>query len=116
MYFNFQSSDKTLFFFANKNNLRTPIGFVNLPSPITYMTWSPREYSKSCLLVCMEDGSVFEYEEPVPGKYDTTKTYLIEMSLKCRKYKFKSIKSRLRVIILFQLVFLEDLMLKKFKF
>ena len=63
------------------------------------MTWAPREYAKSCLLVCMEDGSVFEYEEPVQGKYDTTKTYLIEMSLKCRKYKFKSIKSRLRVII-----------------
>jgi hypothetical protein len=45
----------------------------------------------------MKDGSVHEYEAPVQGKYDTTKSYLIELSINCRKYKFKSIKSRLRV-------------------
>lgn len=87
-----------MFFFANKDNKRTPIGFVTLPSPVTYMTWTPQEYQKSSLLVCMEDGSVYEYEEPVPGKYDTSKTFQIGMSLKHRKYKFMSIKSRLRVI------------------
>ena len=55
--------------------------------------------AKNCLLVCMKDGSVHEYEAPVQGKYDTTKSYLIELSLKCRKYKFKSVKSRLRVML-----------------
>lgn len=45
----------------------------------------------------MKDGSVYEYEAPIQGKYDTSKSYLIELSLKCRKYKFKSIKSRIRV-------------------
>lgn len=45
----------------------------------------------------MADGSVFEYDAPAVGSYDTTKTYLIEMKLNVRKYKFKSIKSRLRV-------------------
>ena len=48
----------------------------------------------------MADGSVYEYEAPIVDKYDTTKTYLIEMQLPFRKYKFKSIKSRLRVILL----------------
>ena len=47
----------------------------------------------------MQDGSVYEFEEPIAGKYDTTKSYLIESSLKSRKYKFKSIKSKLRVNI-----------------
>ena len=45
----------------------------------------------------MENGSVYEYEAPVPGKYDTTKSYLIENNVVVRKYMFKSIKSRLRV-------------------
>lgn len=45
----------------------------------------------------MENGSVYEFEAPVPGSYDITKTYLIELGLKCRKYQFKSIKSFLRV-------------------
>lgn len=48
----------------------------------------------------MKDGSVYEFDAPVPGKYDTTKTYLIEMKLNVRKYNFKSIKSRLRVFCL----------------
>ena len=50
-------------------------------------------------MICMQDGSVYEFEEPMAGKYDTTKSYLIESSLKSRKYKFKSIKSKLRVNI-----------------
>ncbi len=45
----------------------------------------------------MKDGSVYEYEAPVADSYDTSKTYLIEMKLNFRRYKFKSIKSRLRV-------------------
>lgn len=48
-------------------------------------------------MVCMKDGSVYEFDAPVEGKYDTSKSYLIESNLKCRKYTFKSIKSRLRV-------------------
>ena len=47
----------------------------------------------------MKDGSVFEYDAPVLNSYDISKTYLIEMKINCRKYKFKSIKSRLRVRI-----------------
>lgn len=39
-----QSDDPSVFFFSNKKNVRTPIGFVNLPSPVTYMTWTPTEY------------------------------------------------------------------------
>lgn len=90
------SSDKTLFFFSNKDNKREPIGFVTLPASPTHISWTPAEYSKSCLLVCMEDGSVYEFEEPVPGRYDTSKTYFIGNQVQCRKYKFTSIKSRLR--------------------
>ena len=46
----------------------------------------------------MENGSVYEYEAPVMGKYDTTKSYLIDKNLNVKKFTFKSIKSRLRVI------------------
>ncbi len=88
------SLDKTLFFFENKENKRMPIGFVNLTEYATYLTWKPSEFGKSCLLVCQADGTVLEYEEPVPGTYNTTKTFLID--LKFRRYKFTSIKSRLR--------------------
>ena len=87
-----------MFFFANKQNSRSPIGFVNLPSKVTYMTWTPVDYEKNRLLVCMENGSVYEFDAPVPGSYDVTKSYLIELKLKCRKFKFRSIKSFLRVI------------------
>jgi cilia- and flagella-associated protein 44 len=92
------SNDSTVFFFSNSNNKRKPIGFVNLPAPITFMTWTPADYKQNRLLVCCSDGSVYEYEAPLTGEsvYDTTKTYLIDSKLKCRKYKFKSIKSRLR--------------------
>ena len=38
------SDDQTIFFFSNSKNTRTPIGFVNLPSPVTYMTWTPADY------------------------------------------------------------------------
>ena len=89
--------DQTIFFFAYSKNSRKPIGFVNLPAPVTYMTWTPSDYAQNRLLVCMRDGSVYEYEAPTPGQYDTTKSYLIELKLKYRKYQFKSIKSRLRV-------------------
>ncbi len=88
------SLDNTLFFFANKDNKRTPVGYVALSAPATYLTWKPAEFGKSCLLVGLADGSVLEYEEPVVGKYDTTRTFLID--LKCRRFKFASIKSRLR--------------------
>jgi hypothetical protein len=46
----------------------------------------------------MENGSVYEYDAPVLGKYDTTKSYLIESYVNVKKFTFKSIKSRLRVI------------------
>ena len=63
------SSDNTLFFFANASNKRAPIGFVRVPAPVTHLSWTPPEWARSCLLVCMEDGSVYEFEEPVPGRY-----------------------------------------------
>jgi hypothetical protein len=50
----------------------------------------------------MKDGSVYEYDAPEPGTYDVTKTFLIEMKLNCRKFKFGSVKSRLRVISSFE--------------
>ncbi|CAF0711556.1 unnamed protein product [Brachionus calyciflorus] len=87
------SDDQTVFFFTNKQNSRTPIGFVNLPSKVTYMTWTPSSYEKNRLLVCMENGAAYEFDAPVPDSYDISKTYLIELKLKCRKYQFKSMKS-----------------------
>ena len=52
----------------------------------------------------MENGSVFEYDAPVLGKYDTTKSYLIDSYVNVKKFTFKSIKSRLRVnLVLFKI-------------
>ncbi len=91
------SDDQTVFFFSNNKNVRTPIGFVTLPSPVAYMTWTPGDYAKNRLLVCMKNGTVHEYEAPQPGKYDTSKSFLIQSNLKFRSFTFRSIKSRLRV-------------------
>ena len=48
----------------------------------------------------MKNGAIYEFDAPELGKYDITKSYLIEMSLSYRKCNFKSIKSRLRVSFL----------------
>ena len=45
----------------------------------------------------MKSGSVYEFDSPNKSLYDTTKTFLIENQLNCRKFEFKSVKSRLRV-------------------
>ena len=95
------SDDQTIFFFSNSKNTRTPIGYVNLPSPVTYMTWTPSDYGKNRLLVCMKNGMVYEFDAPVAGSYDTSKTFLIEKNVKFRCFTFKSIKSRLRVNLFF---------------
>ena len=88
-----------MFFFSTKANERKPIGFVTLPSAVTYLTWTPSEYAQSRLLVCMQNGVVHEYHSPStqPNAYNTSKTYLIDAALPYRAYTFRSIKSRLRV-------------------
>jgi hypothetical protein len=47
--------------------------------------------------VCMKDGTVHEYEAPVLESYDVSKTFSISASIKYRSFKFKSVKSKLRV-------------------
>jgi len=49
------------------------------------------------LLVCLKTGVVYEYEGPGNTKFDTSISYLIEAQLHVRIFRFRSIKSRLRV-------------------
>lgn len=53
---------------------------------------------KSTLLVFCEEGIVVEIDSPEGAKFDTSHTFHIT-GLPMRQYKFKSIKSRLRVSI-----------------
>ena len=57
------SEDNTLFFFAFDSRQFTPIGFVETSARPNSLTWKPVVESKT-LLVCCEDGSVFEVVAP----------------------------------------------------
>jgi hypothetical protein len=61
------------------------------------MTWTPAQYDKTRLLVCLKNGGIYEYEGPGGIKFDISTSYLIEAQLPVRLFRFRSIKSRLRV-------------------
>ncbi|CAF0758116.1 unnamed protein product [Rotaria sordida] len=90
------STDGTVFFFNFTPKGLNPIGFVNVNETITFMTWTPAQYDKTCLLVCLNNGVILEYEGPGGIKFDTSTSYLIETQLPVRIFRFRSIKSRLR--------------------
>ncbi|CAF1081452.1 unnamed protein product [Didymodactylos carnosus] len=89
------SADGTVFFFNFSPKGLTPIGFVNTKNAVTYMTWTPSHYAKPRLMVCLNNGTVLEYDAPT-GRYDATTSYSIESQLAVRIFKFRSIKSKLR--------------------
>lgn len=45
----------------------------------------------------MKNGVIYEYEGPVGIKFDISTSYLIETQLPVRIFRFRSMKSRLRV-------------------
>ncbi|CAF3878718.1 unnamed protein product [Adineta steineri] len=90
------STDGTVFFFHFTPKGLNPIGFVNVKEEITYMTWTPAQYDKARLLVCLKNGIVYEFEGPGGIKFDTSVSYSIESQLPVRIFRFRSIKSRLR--------------------
>ncbi|CAM4893268.1 unnamed protein product [Rotaria socialis] len=90
------SADGTVFFFNYTPKGLIPIGFVNAKEEITFMTWTPAQYNKTRLLVCLKNGIVYEYEGPKGITFDTSTSYLIETQLPVRIFRFRSIKSRLR--------------------
>ncbi|UJR37290.1 hypothetical protein I4U23_029999 [Adineta vaga] len=90
------SSDGTVFFFNFTPKGLNPIGFVNVKEEITFMTWTPAQYEKTRLLVCLKTGVIYEFEGPSGIKFDTSISYLIEAQLPVRIFRFRSIKSRLR--------------------
>ena len=49
------------------------------------------------LLVCLKNGVVYEFEGRNNAKFDTSTSYLIEAQLSVRIFRFRSIKSKLRV-------------------
>ena len=52
------------------------------------------------ILVSCKDGTVLHVEAPVPGKYDTSKTYHLPLTnLKTKEYHFTSVKDKLRVSV-----------------
>ncbi|CAF4618885.1 unnamed protein product [Rotaria sp. Silwood1] len=90
------SADGTVFFFNFTPKGLNPIGFVNVKEEITFMTWTPAQYDKTRLLVCLKNGVIHEYEGPGGIKFDTSTSYLLESQLPVRIFRFRSIKSRLR--------------------
>ncbi|CAF4121599.1 unnamed protein product, partial [Rotaria magnacalcarata] len=90
------SADGTVFFFNYTPKGLIPIGFVNVKEEITFMTWTPAQYDKTRLLVCLKNGILYEYEGPKGITFDISTSYLIETQLPVRIFRFRSIKSRLR--------------------
>ncbi|KAK3107710.1 hypothetical protein FSP39_020546 [Pinctada imbricata] len=87
--------DDNTIFFMSIGQTYEPIGFINTPTAIRQVQWSPSKFKKSTLLVICEEGKVMEIDSPDDAKFDTSKTYHIT-GLPMRTYTFKSIKSRLR--------------------
>ncbi|XP_022324096.2 cilia- and flagella-associated protein 44-like isoform X1 [Crassostrea virginica] len=87
-------ADNTIFF-LNIGETYEPIGFIETPSAVKQIQWSPSSFKKSTLLVFCEDGLVLEIDSPDGATFDTSKTFHIT-GLPMRSFKFKSIKSRLR--------------------
>jgi hypothetical protein len=52
---------------------------------------------KTRLLVCLKNGIIYEFEGPGGIRFDTSTSYLVETQLPVRIFRFRSIKSRLRV-------------------
>ncbi|XP_078590601.1 cilia- and flagella-associated protein 44-like isoform X5 [Branchiostoma floridae x Branchiostoma japonicum] len=86
--------DKTIFFLTVGEKYE-PIGFVDVPGPVSCIEWSPESEGPQKLLVCCTNGTVVELAAPEPGTNDTSTTFKIE-GLDMRGFTFKSIKSELR--------------------
>ncbi|KAJ8316119.1 hypothetical protein KUTeg_006133 [Tegillarca granosa] len=82
-------------FFMSIGETYEAIGFINTPTAVRQLQWSPDKFSKTTLLVFCDEGIVLEVEAPDSSKIDTAHTYLIP-DLKIKTQKFKSIKSRVR--------------------
>lgn len=85
--------DRTIFFFRLGETLE-PIGYVEVPGPVSHIQWSPETFDESTLLVACANGKVVEITPPSPGAHDTSHSY--KLSLAMKYYYFQSIKSRLR--------------------
>ncbi|XP_033757971.1 cilia- and flagella-associated protein 44-like isoform X3 [Pecten maximus] len=84
-------------FFLTVGTTYNPIGFINMPSAIKKVQWSPesKDIRRETLLVFCDKGKVIEVESPDGATFDTSHTFKIT-GLKTREYNFKSVKSTLR--------------------
>uniref|UniRef100_A0A8C5JTQ5 CFA44 protein n=1 Tax=Junco hyemalis TaxID=40217 RepID=A0A8C5JTQ5_JUNHY len=89
------SKDKTVFFFAVKNEYR-PIGFICVPGPVQALQWSPPSHDKSTLLILCENGFAVQVPAPHHGKQYTVTTYHI-VDLPTQYFHFYSVKSQIKV-------------------
>ncbi|XP_030833850.1 cilia- and flagella-associated protein 44 isoform X2 [Strongylocentrotus purpuratus] len=87
-------ADGTVFFMSVSDTF-SPVGYIEMPGPVTHLTWAPGNFEKNTLLVFCANGEVMEVTAPEPGSYDTSKTFNIT-GLETRSFSFTSIKSRLR--------------------
>ena len=69
------STDNTLFFFACEGKNFTPIGFVETPSKVNYISWSPNAATKALIVAC-DDGAIVEVIAPEVG-------YILMMMVMC---------------------------------
>ncbi|XP_069115004.1 cilia- and flagella-associated protein 44-like isoform X2 [Argopecten irradians] len=84
-------------FFLTVGSTYNPIGFMNMPSAVKKVQWSPetKDVRKEKLLVFCDKGKVIEVESPDGATFDTSHTFKIT-GLKTREFTFKSVKSTLR--------------------
>ncbi|XP_072470087.1 cilia- and flagella-associated protein 44 [Notamacropus eugenii] len=87
------SKDKTVFFFVVGKQYE-PIGYINVPGPVTQLVWTPKSYEKSFLLILCENGYVLQVPVPEAKETETLPTFEIsDLPMKC--FHFMSIKSRI---------------------
>ncbi|XP_044522710.1 cilia- and flagella-associated protein 44 [Gracilinanus agilis] len=87
------SKDKTVFFFSVARAYE-PIGFINVPGPVTQLVWTPKSHDVSFLMIICENGYILQVPVPQPRETEELPTYeLKDLPIQC--FHFMSIKSRI---------------------
>ncbi|XP_077594090.1 cilia- and flagella-associated protein 44-like [Stigmatopora nigra] len=91
------SSDCTVFFFT-VGEIYEPVGFVQVPEKVQILEWSPHSHHESRLLILCQSGHIVEVPCPDHNSLKTTKSYQL-LELPRRSFCFKSIKSKIKVLL-----------------
>ena len=85
------SSDKTIFLFAMEGTEFTPMGWLNVPTGVRQLVWTPAYFSYLALLVACEEGIALQVH--LLSSKVTDNFHISDVQMNC--FKFHSVKSEI---------------------